>query len=72
MIVAFGDDVLLLDYKITNAEGKVGLALKLPSYMPEGPVAARLYAQKLLLDLNCIIVYEVGELTLNPAFEVKR
>ncbi|MDQ3981373.1 MAG: hypothetical protein M3271_01685 [Actinomycetota bacterium] len=72
VIVAFGDDVLLLDYKTTNAEGKVGLALKLPSYMPEGPVAARLFAQKLLLDLNCIIVYEVGELTLSRAFVVKR
>ena len=71
-LVAFGGDVLLIDYKFTNAEGKVNLALKLPSYTPAGPVPARLYAQKLLVDLNCIIVYEIGELELGRAFEVKR
>jgi hypothetical protein len=72
VIVAFADDVLLIDYKLTNAEGKVNLALKLPKYMPMGPVSVRLYAQKLLQDTNCITIYETGELTLSNAFEVKR
>jgi hypothetical protein len=72
VIVAFADDVLLIDYKITDAEGKVNLALKLPKYMPEGPVSARIYAQKLLQDTNCVTVYEVGELTLGHAFHVDR
>lgn len=71
VVVAFGDDVLLIDFKSTNAEGKVNLALKLPSYMPAGPVAARFYAQKLLLDLNCIIIYEIGEVQFSRAFVVK-
>ncbi|MDQ3956879.1 MAG: hypothetical protein M3273_01000, partial [Actinomycetota bacterium] len=60
----------LIDYKITDAKGKVNLELKLPRYMPHGPVPARLYAQKLLQDANCIVFYEVGELTLGRAFEV--
>lgn len=72
VIVAFADDVLLIDYKITDAQGKVNLALKLPKYMPEGPVMARLYAQKLLADSNCLVFYEVGEMVLGRAFEVKR
>ncbi|HEX2296052.1 MAG TPA: hypothetical protein VHN37_12160 [Actinomycetota bacterium] len=72
VIVAFADDVLLIDYKLTDANGKVNLALKLPKYMPEGPVSARIYAQKLLADSNCITVYEVGELTLGHAFHVDR
>ncbi|MDQ3983140.1 MAG: hypothetical protein M3271_10725 [Actinomycetota bacterium] len=72
VIVAFADDVLLIDYKLTNAEGKVNLALKLPKYMPAGPVSVRLYAQKLLRDTNCITIYETGELTLTNGFEVKR
>lgn len=71
VIVAFAKDILLIDYKITDEEGKVNLALKLPKNMPEGPVPARLYAQKLLIDLNCIIVYEIGELVLGRAFEVR-
>lgn len=72
VIVAFADDVLLIDYKITDANGKVNLALKLPKYMPEGPVAARVYAQKLLADTNCVTVYETGEVTLGHAFHVER
>lgn len=72
VIVAFADDVLLIDYKLTDANGKVNLALKLPKYMPEGPVSARIYAQKLLQDTNCITIYEVGELTLGHAFHVDR
>lgn len=72
VIVAFADDVLLIDYKLTDANGKVNLALKLPKYMPEGPVSARLYAQKLLADSNCITVYETGEVTLGHAFHVDR
>lgn len=72
VIVAFADDVLLIDYKLTDANGKVNLALKLPKYMPEGPVSARIYAQKLLRDTNCITIYEVGELTLGHAFHVDR
>jgi hypothetical protein len=72
VIVAFADDVLLIDYKLTDANGKVNLALKLPKYMPEGPVAARIYAQKLLADSNCMTIYEVGELTLGHAFHVDR
>lgn len=72
VIVAFADDVLLIDYKLTDANGKVNLALKLPKYMPEGPVSARIYAQKLLQDTNCITIYEVGELTLGHAFHVSR
>jgi hypothetical protein len=72
VIVAFADDVLLIDYKLTDAEGKVDLALKLPKYMPEGPVSARIYAQKLLQDTNCVTIYEVGELTLGHAFHVDR
>ena len=72
VIVAFADDVLLIDYKLTDANGKVNLALKLPKYMPEGPVSARLYAQKLLADSNCITIYETGELTLGHAFHVDR
>lgn len=72
VIVAFADDVLLIDYKLTDANGKVDLALKLPKYMPEGPVAARIYAQKLLQDTNCVTIYEVGELTLGHAFHVDR
>lgn len=72
VIVAFADDVLLIDYKLTDAQGKVNLALKLPKYMPEGPVSARIYAQKLLQDTNCITIYEVGELTLGHAFHVDR
>ena len=71
VIVAFAKNVLLIDYMTTDEEGKVSLNLKLPKYMPEGPVPARLYAQKLLLDANCIIVYEMGELVLGRAFEVK-
>jgi hypothetical protein len=72
VIVAFADDVLLIDYKLTDAEGKVNLALKLPKYMPEGPVSARIYAQKLLQDTNCVTIYEVGEVTLGHAFHVDR
>ncbi len=72
VIVAFADDVLLIDYKLTDANGKVNLALKLPKYMPEGPVSARIYAQKLFQDTNCITIYEVGELTLGHAFHVDR
>ena len=72
VIVAFAKDVLLIDYRLTDAQGKVNLALKLPKYMPAGPVSVRLYAQKLLADTNCITVYETGELTLSNAFEVKR
>ncbi len=72
VIVAFAEDVLLIDYKLTDANGKVNLALKLPKYMPEGPVSARIYAQKLLQDTNCITIYEVGELTLGHAFHVDR
>lgn len=72
VIVAFADDVLLIDYKLTDANGKVNLALKLPKYMPEGPVSARIYAQKLLHDTNCVTVYEVGELTMGHAFHVDR
>jgi hypothetical protein len=72
VIVAFADDVLLIDYKLTDAEGKVNLALKLPKYMPEGPVSARIYAQKLLADTNCMTIYEVGELTIGHAFHVDR
>lgn len=72
VIVAFADDVLLIDYKLTNAEGKVNLGLKLPKYMPEGPVSARIYAQKLLRDTNCVVIYETGELMLTNAFEVHR
>jgi len=72
VIVAFADDVLLIDYKLTDANGKVNLALKLPKYMPEGPVSARLYAQKLLQDTNCITIYETGEVTLGHAFHVDR
>lgn len=71
VIVAFADDVLLIDYKLTDQDGKVNLALKLPSYMPSGTVSARIYAQKLLQDTNCITIYEVGELTLGAAFEVR-
>ncbi|HYO61584.1 MAG TPA: hypothetical protein VEU29_06770 [Actinomycetota bacterium] len=72
VIVAFADDVLLIDYKLTDANGKVNLALKLPKYMPEGPVSARIYAQKLLADSNCITIYEVGEMTIGHAFHVDR
>ena len=72
VIVAFADDVLLIDYKLTDAKGKVNLALKLPKYMPEGAVSARIYAQKLLRDTNCLTIYEVGELTLPHAFHVDR
>lgn len=72
VIVAFANDVLLIDYKITDDQGKVKLALKLPKYMPPGPVSVRLYAQKLLQDTNCIVIYETGEMTLGNAFEVKR
>jgi hypothetical protein len=72
VIVAFADDVLLIDYKLTDANGKVNLALKLPKYMPEGPVSARIYAQKLLADSNCVTVYEVGEMTIGHAFHVDR
>lgn len=72
VIVAFADDVLLIDYKLTDAKGNVNLALKLPKYMPEGPVSARIYAQKLLRDTNCITIYEVGEMTLGHAFHVDR
>ena len=72
VIVAFAKDVLLIDYKLTDANGKVNLALKLPKYMPEGPVSARLYAQKLLADSNCITIYETGEVTLGHAFHVDR
>lgn len=72
VIVAFADDVLLIDYKLTDAQGKVNLALKLPKYMPEGPVSARIYAQKLLQDTNCITIYEVGEMTIGHAFHVDR
>lgn len=72
VIVAFAEDVLLIDYKLTDANGKVNLALKLPKYMPEGPVSARLYAQKLLQDTNCITIYETGEVTLGHAFHVDR
>lgn len=72
VIVAFADDVLLIDYKLTDANGKVNLALKLPKYMPEGPVSARIYAQKLLADSNCVTIYEVGELTIGHAFHVDR
>jgi hypothetical protein len=72
VIVAFANDVLLIDYKITDAKGKVKLGLKLPKYMPAGPVSVRLYAQKLLQDTNCIVIYETGELTLGNAYEVKR
>lgn len=72
VIVAFADDVLLIDYKLTDANGKVNLALKLPKYMPEGPVSARLYAQKLLADSNCVTIYETGQVTLGHAFHVDR
>ncbi len=72
VIVAFAKDVLLIDYKITDENGKVNLALKLPKYMPEGPVAARIYAQKLLADANCVTIYETGEVTLGHAFHVER
>lgn len=72
VIVAFADDVLLIDYKLTDANGKVNLALKLPKYMPEGGVSARIYAQKLFRDTNCITIYEVGELTMGHAFHVDR
>ncbi|HEX2196244.1 MAG TPA: hypothetical protein VHJ76_04885 [Actinomycetota bacterium] len=72
VIVAFADDVLLIDYKITDENGKVNLALKLPKYTPEGPVGARVYAQKLLQDTNCITIYETGEVTLGHAFHVER
>ena len=72
VIVAFAEDVLLIDYKLTDAQGKVNLALKLPKYMPEGPVSARIYAQKLFQDTNCITIYEVGELTMGHAFHVDR
>ena len=72
VIVAFAKDVLMIDYKLTDAEGKVDLALKLPKYAPAGPVAARIYAQKLLRDTNCIVLYETGEMTMGRAFDVKR
>ncbi|HEV2754782.1 MAG TPA: hypothetical protein VG318_03265 [Actinomycetota bacterium] len=72
VIVAFAKDVLMIDYKITDANGKVPLALKLPKYTPAGPVAARIYAQKLLQDTNCLVFYEVGEVTMGHAFDVKR
>lgn len=72
VIVAFADDVLLIDYKITDAKGQVKLGLKLPKYMPAGPVSVRLYAQKLVYDTNCVVLYETGEITLGNAFEVKR
>jgi hypothetical protein len=72
VIVAFAKDVLMIDYKITDAQGKVDLALKLPKYTPAGPVSARIYAQKLLQDTNCVVIYETGELTMGGAFEVKR
>lgn len=72
VIVAFAEDVLLIDYKLTDADGNVNLALKLPKYMPEGAVSARIYAQKLFQDTNCITIYEVGELTLGHAFHVDR
>ncbi|MDQ3915171.1 MAG: hypothetical protein M3323_07555 [Actinomycetota bacterium] len=72
VIVAFAKDVLMIDYKITDANGKVDLALKLPKYTPAGPVSARIYAQKLLRDTNCVVIYETGELTMGRAFDVKR
>lgn len=72
VIVAFAEDVLLIDYKFTDEKGKVPLALKLPKYMPAGPVSVRLYAQKLVQDTNCIVIYETGELTIGNAFEVER
>lgn len=72
VIVAFADDVLLIDYKLTDANGKVNLALKLPKHMPGGPVSARLYAQKLLADTNCVAIYETGEVTMGQAFHVGR
>ena len=72
VIVAFADDVLLIDYKISNEKGKVNLALKLPKYMPEGPASARVYAQKLVRDTNCVTIYETGEVTLGHAFHVER
>jgi hypothetical protein len=72
VIVAFAKDVLMIDYKLTDANGKVGLALKLPKYTPAGPVSARIYAQKLLQDTNCVVIYETGELTMGRAFDVVR
>ena len=72
VIVAFAKDVLIIDYKLTDAQGKVNLALKLPKYTPAGPVSARIYAQKLLRDTNCLVIYETGEVTMGRAFDVKR
>lgn len=72
VIVAFAKDVLMIDYKFTDANGKVNLGIKLPKYVPEGPVSARIYAQKLLQDTNCVVLYETGELTMGQAFEVDR
>ena len=72
VIVAFAKDVLMIDYKFTDAEGKVDLGLKLPKYVPDGPVSARIYAQKLLQDTNCLTIYETGELIMGHAFHVDR
>ncbi len=72
VIVAFAKDVLMIDYKLTDANGKVNLSLKLPKYTPAGPVSARIYAQKLLQDTNCIVIYETGDMTMGRAFDVKR
>ncbi|MFN2587500.1 MAG: hypothetical protein ABR613_05200 [Actinomycetota bacterium] len=72
VIVAFAKDVLMIDFKITDEKGKVDLALKLPKYTPAGPVSARIYAQKLLQDTNCVVIYEIGEMMMGRAFDVKR
>lgn len=71
-IVLFADDVILIDYRLTDENGKTTLTLKLPKYTPAGPVAGRIYAQKLVADGGCVVVFEKGEMLLPEAFQVRR
>ena len=70
-IGAFPGDVYLYGTGVTDDKGQTTIKIEIPSYTPKGPVPARALAQKEIVNIPCLVIYEYGYTETKKLFTVK-